>query len=151
MNGRFRLNRQCYNFIKSWRLSRAVVLWKELNFRPVFDIILVFTVITINLLVDERFIMNPELMLTGCLNLTLGFKKYSRQHYFRNHHLGPERSSETGFLDRKFRYFIVRLISETFFIFKPKLKKITKMITSMNSWIFTNSPFLWFSRFSWNS
>ena len=27
--------------------------------------------------------------------------------------------------------------------------KITKMITRMNSWRFTNSPYLWFSRFSW--
>ena len=27
--------------------------------------------------------------------------------------------------------------------------KITKMITRLNSWIFTNSPYIWFSRFSW--
>ena len=37
------------------------------------------------------------------------------------------------------------------FMFKPKLLfwgKITKMITWVNSWIFTNSPYLWFSKFS---
>ena len=42
--------------------------------------------------------------------------------------------------------------SQIMFTVKPKmafLMKITKMITRVNLWIFTNSPYIWFSQFSW--
>ena len=65
------------------------------------------------------------------------------------------------FLSKKFRdefrcFSIVSPNSEIFkiVIFKSKLcfwGKMSKIITRMNSWIFTNSHYLWFLKFSWKS